>query len=184
MQVALLAPFVRPPEAYTRAGVLRPDSADEANGKLLFRFFVAGDPIGKPAATPVKRGKHVRMISAPSGHRIHDWRAAVRAGGQVVAPYGPYGIAMVAEVVAVFARPKRLLTKKWVDVRLPHEIKPDVDNLEKGIQDSLNGVLWQDDRQLCRIVVEKWYVMPGQIPGIHVHIWAHKSVREENVHIN
>lgn len=181
MPVAILAKFIKFPEEVRLPEVMRPLVPADSNGKLLFRFFVEGDPVGKPAATPVRRGNCVRMIAAPSGHRIHDWRAAIRAAGQKVAPFGPYGIAMVAEVVAVFKRPKRLLTKKWADVPIVHAVKPDGDNVEKGFQDSLNGILWQDDRQLCRIVVEKWYAMPGRLPGVHVHVWAHKSVKEEAI---
>lgn len=35
--------------------------------------------------------------------------------------------------------------------------RPDTDNIAKGIADALNGVAYPDDKQIVRLVVEKWY---------------------------
>jgi len=35
--------------------------------------------------------------------------------------------------------------------------KPDIDNLVKGVSDALNGVVWEDDKQICRLVSVKQY---------------------------
>jgi Holliday junction resolvase RusA-like endonuclease len=42
-----------------------------------------------------------------------------------------------------------------------------VDNVAKGILDSLNGVAWADDRQVGKLVVEKSY---GEEPRTTVRI--------------
>lgn len=47
---------------------------------------------------------------------------------------------------------------------MPLEVKtskPDLDNLAKAVMDSLNGVCWIDDAQVCRIVLSKWIVAGG-----------------------
>jgi len=35
--------------------------------------------------------------------------------------------------------------------------RPDLDNTTKAVLDSLNGVAWEDDSQVQRLVVEKSY---------------------------
>ena len=35
--------------------------------------------------------------------------------------------------------------------------KPDIDNLAKQVLDCMNGVFWQDDKQVVSLAVEKWY---------------------------
>jgi len=37
-------------------------------------------------------------------------------------------------------------------------VKPDLDNLIKSILDCANGILWSDDKLICRILAEKIYV--------------------------
>lgn len=38
-----------------------------------------------------------------------------------------------------------------------HTGRPDIDNLLKLIMDSLNGIFWRDDAQICRIEARKIY---------------------------
>ncbi|MEK4522390.1 RusA family crossover junction endodeoxyribonuclease [Psychrobacillus sp. FSL W7-1493] len=37
--------------------------------------------------------------------------------------------------------------------------KPDVDNYVKGVEDGLNKTIWQDDSQLVKLTVQKFYSM-------------------------
>ena len=45
--------------------------------------------------------------------------------------------------------------------------KPDVDNILKQVNDSLNGIAYTDDRQIATEIVEKWY---SDIPRIEIEI--------------
>ena len=36
-------------------------------------------------------------------------------------------------------------------------IKPDADNIAKAVLDSLNGILWHDDKQVCQLTIHKVY---------------------------
>lgn len=49
-----------------------------------------------------------------------------------------------------------------------HTSTKDLDNLIKGLLDSLNGIAFVDDKQVCQIHSEKVY---SQNPGIAFEIW-------------
>lgn len=49
--------------------------------------------------------------------------------------------------------------------------RPDVDNLCKGLLDSWNGVLWEEDSQIVELVIRKVYARDGR-PGVAVGIEA------------
>jgi len=48
-----------------------------------------------------------------------------------------------------------------------HCKKPDIDNLVKGLFDSLNGLIWTDDNQ---VAVVKSYKLYGESPQIEVYV--------------
>lgn len=49
--------------------------------------------------------------------------------------------------------------------------RPDVDNLCKGLLDSWNGVLWEEDSQIVALLIEKVYARDGRV-GVAVRIEA------------
>ena len=57
-------------------------------------------------------------------------------------------------------RRSNLLGTKPCDTKVP-----DIDNLAKFVLDALNGVLYADDRQLARLVLEKTYHMEPPFTG-------------------
>lgn len=63
-------------------------------------------------------------------------------------------ISMVAEFV--FKAPKSWSKKKRENTKL-HTTRPDIDNLVKAVKDSLNGVAYCDDSQICDIYATKKY---------------------------
>ena len=67
---------------------------------------------------------------------------------------------ITAHIKAYFPIPKSVSKKQrqaMLDGVIPHTKKPDCDNIAKIILDSLNEVAYDDDKQIYRIVVEKWY---------------------------
>jgi Holliday junction resolvase RusA-like endonuclease len=80
---------------------------------------------------------------------------------------GPVGI----EVLFVMARPARLQRKKDPSGRLWMDLRPDYDNLVKGLQDALAG-FWEDDGQICDARIQKVYAAKGEAPSIQVSIFS------------
>jgi Holliday junction resolvase RusA-like endonuclease len=48
-------------------------------------------------------------------------------------------------------------------------VKPDLDNFAKALTDALNGVVYDDDSQICDVVMSKRY---AEEPRIVVNFWA------------
>lgn len=64
----------------------------------------------------------------------------------------------------IFKMPIPMSKKGKVTEGQAHTVKPDIDNLIKGLFDSANGVAWIDDNRVCEIgSVKKVY---SAIPGI------------------
>lgn len=57
---------------------------------------------------------------------------------------------LAVEIEFHFAKPKSVK-------REYHTVKPDLDNLQKAVLDSLNGIVWRDDAQITDLQGRKWY---------------------------
>lgn len=82
---------------------------------------------------------------------------AMLAGG-IAAPLLEGPLAMM--VVAIFAKPASW-SKKRAKAAIWCASAPDVDNICKGIADACNGLVFKDDRQIARLVVDKRYSDDG-----------------------
>lgn len=77
---------------------------------------------------------------------------------------------ITARITAYFPIPKSVSKKQrqmMLDKVIPHTKKVDCDNIAKIILDSLNEVAYDDDKQIYRIVVEKWY---SDVPRVEVEL--------------
>lgn len=45
----------------------------------------------------------------------------------------------------------------------PHDKKPDLDNLVKGVNDAMNEILYLDDGQIAKLEATKYYAEKGRI---------------------
>jgi len=91
------------------------------------------------AYTPAKTRIFEHSIQTLAKHYM-------RLNGRIEPLRGPL------EVLVAF----HLKKPKSVRRELP-EVKPDLDNLVKGLFDGCNGVLWIDDAQICMMSVTKTY---------------------------
>ena len=87
---------------------------------------------------------------------MHAYRAAIAAAARE-AGAGVHGEPVEVVIDFVFARPKSHLRKSGVRADAPRLPRPDLDNTTKAVLDSLNGVAWEDDSQVARLVVSKTY---------------------------
>lgn len=63
-------------------------------------------------------------------------------------------------IKAYFEIPKSTSKKRkqqMMDNEILPMVKPDTDNIAKGVLDSLNGIAYKDDKQVVELIVNKYY---------------------------
>jgi len=115
---------------------------------------------------PVAKGRG-RAVNTPNGPRIYTpgktakWEQDARlVARQAMEGRAPFDGPVLLTVDAVFS-PAASWPKWRREAALAHGIqhtmKPDVDNLAKAALDAINGIVFQDDRQVFSLVVRKGF---------------------------
>jgi Holliday junction resolvase RusA-like endonuclease len=128
----------------------------------------------------VPRGKGTAR-SAPNhpgvftDSRTRTYTAQLKyAAQQVMGAIPPYPGPIVVEIVAWIPIPKTTLSEAQKELARNDKIrpptKPDCDNYAK-ILDALNGVVWVDDKQIVREVIDKVY---DDRPGLSINVTPFK----------
>lgn len=158
-------------------------------------FFIPGEPVPWPRAHPriIRQGGKPRAIMYyPSDERsdaqkldpnclsIAEWKSRVkRAGAAAFKGCEPIDGAVRLCLQFFFSRPDwhfrgkaRVLRE---DAPRHHTVKPDADNLQKVIMDSLNKIAWTDDCRICQPFADKLYVLGQEKPGCRIVITKPES---------
>jgi crossover junction endodeoxyribonuclease RusA len=128
-------------------------------------FTVSGAPVPQPRPRILKNGHRYTPDNGIHGYRERIALAA-RAAGASPTTHAP--VTLVIDLV--FERPRsHFLANGQLNPRTALPVPPgDCSNYQKGVEDSLNGVAWVDDRQVAKTVVEKRY---GPEACTRVQIW-------------
>lgn len=136
-------------------------------------FEVPHEPIPQPR----QRSRIVRSAKAyiqnytPAKHPVASYkRACVEAARDAMKRMSPLVGPLSVELVFVMPRPSN---KIWKTKPMPayyRDAKPDIDNLEKSTFDALNGVLWQDDSQVCVVNKRKVVAAGDESPRVKVAV--------------
>lgn len=126
---------------------------------MTVEFVVIGEPKGKgrPRFTVIKGGAGVRTYT-PDATACYENMVAL-SYRQMCGDVKLEG-EIEADITAYFAIPKSVSKRKREQMlkgEIRHTHKPDTDNIAKIILDSLNGIAYDDDRQVCRLTVNKLY---------------------------
>lgn len=129
-------------------------------------FTVPGEPVGKARPRVTKRGV------AYTPRKTKDYERLVRLCyvskvHRALPLKGPVSLS----VEAVFGVP-RSISKAEQKLRHNGEIapekKPDADNILKACADALNGLAYEDDKQICMAAVTKRYCREGEEPHVTI----------------
>ena len=122
---------------------------------MALTFTVPGEPVPQPRPRVSTRGGFARAY-VPAKHPVHAYRDAIAAAARV-AGAGVHDEPVSVVIDFVWERPKSHMRKSGIKPDAPVLPRPDLDNTTKAVLDSLNGVAWEDDSQVQRLVVEKSY---------------------------
>ena len=131
-------------------------------------FFVHCEPVPQPRAKVSTRGGFARAY-VDAKHPINAYKQAIREAFQADKLSGPLGCSLLFK----FSRPKSHTKKQrqcgW------HTGNSDIDNLAKAIFDALNGLAYDDDKQIAFVQAHKRWAYQGvdgkEDPGVTVTIW-------------
>ena len=135
-------------------------------------FFVAGLPKGQPRIRAVNRGKFAGVYDPGTAN---DWKAAVRQEAQDAwdgIPFtGPIGL----DLFFWFPRPKSHFNAKGIRKDTAprwHTHRPDRDNLDKAILDTLKNLgVFIDDAQVCIGKISKQYTETNGGAGVNIELY-------------
>lgn len=137
------------------------------------RFSVPAIPVAQPRQrhrVAVANGRAFARNYTPGKHPVNAFKASVRHEFVVAYQGPPLDGPLRLAVLFVMPRPGRLVWKTRPMPRAWAEPKPDTDNLVKAVKDSLNGLAWRDDSQVCLLNAAKVYASGDEAPHVEVVI--------------
>lgn len=135
--------------------------------ELLADFFVADRPRPK-GSWKFERGRARPMSEAePAWSELVGWSAQAAYGGEPL----PRGESVAVELQFRLKRAAR--RPRWRKTPLIEpSISHDLDKLTRSVFDALSGVIYVDDRQVVKAMVEKVYVDSAADEGVRVRAYA------------
>lgn len=132
---------------------------------------ILGEPKAVQSVRACRMGNTIRQFQPK---KVTDWKAYIRLSATEQLPDGWTPLTGAVEVEYTFVFPiLKSMNKKTVQaitdgLLLFKDRKPDIDNLQKGLADSLTGVVWMDDSQIVETHASKIF---GVVPQIKVNIY-------------
>lgn len=164
------------------------------NFRLLSLMRVAGIPAPQPRPkarvvwrdmNPANRarwqynrfGQRVGTLEDFTAHIYNpssadDWKRDVIAEAVKYMPPSPIGAPIKVDIDFLFPRPQRLLKASCPTTRIPLDIRPDRDNLDKAVLDALTDCKYlADDKVVFAGEPAKYYVSRnGEEPGAVIKV--------------
>lgn len=135
-------------------------------------FFAAGCPSTKGSARAFVVGGRA-IITNDAGKKAKTWASIVSGKAHdMMNGCALLTGALVVHIVFYMPRPKAHSTKRGLRPDAPRWCwkKPDVDKLARCALDALTGVVFFDDAQIARLVLEKRYTLADGAAGAEFEV--------------
>lgn len=136
------------------------------------RFTVPGTPVSQPRHRIAVRNGHARAFEAKQSHPIHVFKSAVRTAATEAYTGTPLSGPLRVDITFVLPRPKSKVWKSRPMPRYWHTGKPDRDNLDKAVLDSLAQTILSDDKCVCAGEILKYHAAGDEQPHVEITITA------------
>ena len=131
-------------------------------------FVVPGQPVAKGRPRAVRRGRGVRMYTP---QRTVDYTQKAAAAARLAFDGNILTGPICVDVLALFKRPRRLMRRRDPAGLMPHDRKPDCDNVLKIVLDACTAAgIWRDDAQVCQQIMRKYYTARTGRPCVVVRV--------------
>jgi Holliday junction resolvase RusA-like endonuclease len=119
-------------------------------------FTVPGIPVAKGRPRFSRQGNFVRTFTPEKTYNYEQLvkLAFMQAGCEKLSG------AVKVRIIAYFPIPKSTSKKRqkmMAEGEIRHMVKPDAENVSKGILDALNKLAYDDDSNIIELHIEKWY---------------------------
>lgn len=128
---------------------------------MEYKFVIPGQPVAKGRPRIGLRGIKATAYT-PKATRQYERDAKILIK-VAMAGRPPLEGAVSVVIDAWFAKPKRKLKSQH------HTSTPDADNICKILCDSMNGIAFHDDSQVCQLAINKLY---GENPRVEIVMTA------------
>jgi Holliday junction resolvase RusA-like endonuclease len=130
-------------------------------------FFVSGTPIPQGSMKAFRVRNSDKIVMTHSNNKLAEWRNIISDMAIKFSETHEWAMADRGEAIDIkfsfkFPRPK----SRKNDIRLT--TRPDLDKLIRSCNDSLTGILYEDDSQIDRLYAEKSYISGREIPGVMI----------------
>ncbi len=144
---------------------------------MIVAFTVPGTPVAKGRARSFVRNGHVAHYTP---ERTANYENLVKLVAQQAMVGKELFTCPVLMKIDLFVSIPVSWSKKKQKAALSGEVmpdkRPDLSNVLKSIEDALNGIVYQDDKQIVSLTIEKRY---AEIPKANVEVRKFELVRFE-----
>lgn len=159
--------------------IIKPVSFDESLiGRKSVYIDVPGEPFAKQRPRAARKGRFITIYTPKETkqyeEKVRKYYNRYYRGTKLEGD-------LSVDIEGVFSIPKSVSKKKHEEILMgdvPHTKKPDCDNMGKVCLDALNGVAYDDDAQINRLVISKKY---GEDSKVRITIKENKLLPEEYI---
>lgn len=141
--------------------------------KHRLTFRVPGVPLSKGSWRTMPHAVTGRQISLPDNPKLNVWQNRIALVAQTEWSGAPIDEAVYIELLFDFVRPKSVSAKK----RQYPSVTPDLDKLERGVFDALEGIVYTQDSRIVSSAANKRY---ADTPGVTITVGTMAARSEES----
>ena len=136
----------------------------------MINFTVNGEPVAQGRPRFSTRGSFVKAYDPEKSKNYKAYVKLVAAAAMNESSLKPLDGAISVDITAFVSIPKSK-SKKFRENALKQlerpTKKPDCDNIAKILLDAMTGIVYEDDKQIVKLSVEKYY---DEVPRVEVQI--------------